>query len=72
MLFWPEISALGVFSNFDNEHIWTPLNTNFLPDIGDLISAPAYKGMQWPVPNNKTGNEFIGNVRHLAGEGQTT
>ena len=21
MLFWPEISALGVFSNFDNEHM---------------------------------------------------
>ena len=30
VLFWPEISALGVFLNFDNERMY-PLNTEVPP-----------------------------------------
>ena len=37
MLFWPEISALGVFLNFDNEHMYPP---KYLPVIAPPPHPP--------------------------------
>ena len=38
MLFWPEISALGVFSNFDNERMHPPKYLSDPP--GEIFHLP--------------------------------
>ena len=40
MLFWPEISALGVFFNFDNERMHPPRYPNAPPGV--LYNAVLY------------------------------
>ena len=53
VLFWPEISALGVFFNFDNERMRPPpLNTQVPPLPPGLYTFPAgalrYRGGPHP------------------------
>ena len=45
VLFWPDISALGVFLNFDNERMH-PLYTKVAPPACDW-GMPLHRGMEW-------------------------
>ena len=53
VLFWPEISALGVFFNFDNERIRPPKYQSDSPGMNTK-----YSGKYYPLPH------IIGNFLH--------